>query len=68
MRLIRLSAVAVIAIASVSACAPAPTTTLTEFYGRNGGRSPNQPQAQTIPHCIDASDNRHSSPPRGRLC
>lgn len=69
MRLIRLSVLAVTALATLAACAPAPTTTLAEFYGRNGRQPPHQQsQAVTIPHCIDASDDRHPSPPRGNLC
>ena len=69
MRLIRLSILATAALAALTACAPAPTITLAEFHDRNGGRPANQAQAQTIPHCLDASDERHRpSPPRGTLC
>lgn len=39
-----------LALAALSTCAPAPTTTPTEFYARNEGRSPHyQTQTSTIP-------------------
>ena len=67
--MIRAILISSLALSALSACAPAPSTTLTEFYARNEGRSPHhQTQINTIPHCIDASDERHPGPPRGRTC